>query len=89
MTLTTRRRIGLLGAVMVASAILSPIPAQAAPAFNTCVPGHASGGALGNGGGYDDSCLPDGTKWHCETVYVMGFGGTNCFFIPPGDPRNP
>lgn len=50
---------------------------------------NGSGGALGNGGGVTESCLPNGDKYHCESVYVMGFGGQNCFVIPVGDPRNP
>lgn len=28
-------------------------------------------------------CGPDGTWMHCETVYVLGFGGTNCFRVRP------
>ena len=50
---------------------------------------NGSGGALGNGGGVQESCLPDGSKYHCESAYVLGFGGQNCFVIPVGDPRNP
>lgn len=48
-----------------------------------------SGGAFGSGGGYCDTFLPNGDKYHCESVYVLGFGGQNCFVIPKGDPRNP
>jgi hypothetical protein len=44
------------------------------------------GGAivLGNGGGrcdYDHQ--PDGSFMRCDTVYVLGFGGTNCYRVPP------
>ena len=48
-----------------------------------------SGGAFGSGGGYCDTYLPNGDIYHCESVYVLGFGGQNCFLIPKGDPRNP
>src|SRR6476619_6648188 len=38
----------------------------------------------GGGGGYCDSdYTPDGSYTHCETVYVMGFGGTNCYRVFP------
>lgn len=50
---------------------------------------NGGGGAFGSGGSVSESCLPDGSKYHCETVMVLGFGGTNCFVIPVGDPRNP
>lgn len=61
-----------------------------APTASACANvANGSGGALGNGGGVTESCLPNGDKYHCESVYVMGFGGQNCFVIPVGDPRNP
>jgi hypothetical protein len=28
----------------------------------------------------DTDYAPDGSYMHCETVYVLGFGGTNCFW---------
>lgn len=63
---------------------------SAAPVASACANVvNGSGGALGNGGGVQESCLPDGSKYHCESVYVLGFGGQNCFVIPVGDPRNP
>ncbi|OBK09047.1 hypothetical protein [Mycolicibacterium conceptionense] len=38
----------------------------------------------GNGGGFCDyPPRPDGTWYHCESVYVLGFGGTNCFYVRP------
>ena len=38
----------------------------------------------GNGGGFCDGIpAPDGTWLHCESVYVLGFGGTNCFRVRP------
>lgn len=53
--------------------------------------GGPCGGAvvLGNGGGrcdYDQGS--DGSFMRCDTVYVLGFGGTNCYRVyppPPGD----
>lgn len=39
---------------------------------------------VGNGGGFCDGMpAPDGTWMHCESVYVLGFGGTNCFRVRP------
>ena len=39
---------------------------------------------FGSGGGFCDyPPQPDGTWYHCETVFVMGFGGTNCFYVRP------
>jgi hypothetical protein len=48
-------------------------------------PGQCGQGyALGSGGGFcDGPMLPDGTWFHCESVYVLGFGGTNCFYVRP------
>jgi len=48
-------------------------------------PAQAEGCASGNGGwgggGYCDGPVDEfGTQYHCETVYVLGFGGTNCFW---------
>ena len=38
----------------------------------------------GNGGGYcDNPAGADGTWIHCESVYVLGFGGQNCFRVRP------
>ena len=49
------------------------------------VPGQCGQGfAFGSGGGWCDSMpAADGTWTHCETVYVLGFGGTNCFRVRP------
>ena len=42
----------------------------------------------GNGGGRCDSApAPDGSFTRCDTVYVLGIGGTNCYQVPPGTPR--
>lgn len=48
-------------------------------------PGQCSyGGSWGNGGGFCDySPNSDGTFMHCESVYVMGWGGQNCFLVRP------
>ena len=74
-------------AVAIAASGLALASAPEASACANVVNG--SGGALGNGGGVTESCLPDGSKYHCESVYVLGMGGQNCFVIPVGDPRNP
>ncbi len=49
------------------------------------VPGQCGQGfAFGSGGGFCDGPIgPDGTWLHCETVYVLGFGGTNCYRVRP------
>lgn len=62
-----------LGAMLLASPDADASPGQ-------CGQGYA----FGSGGGFCDS-LPaaDGTWMHCETVYVLGFGGTNCFRVRP------
>lgn len=40
-----------------------------------------SGGGFGSGGGYCDSAVDEfGNQYHCESVYVLGIGGTNCFW---------
>ena len=49
------------------------------------------GGAvvLGNGGGrcdYDQR--PDGSFTRCDTVFVLGFGGTNCYRVSPPPPAD-
>ncbi len=49
------------------------------------------GGAvvLGNGGGrcdYDQR--RDGSFTRCDTVYVLGFGGTNCYLVYPPPPAD-
>lgn len=54
-------------------------PAQAAP--GDCVPGVYT--PWGGGGFCDGPPFPDGTWMHCETVFVLGFGGTNCFRVRP------
>lgn len=69
----------LLGAVGAAAAVFIAAPhAESSP--GQC--GH--GYAVGSGGGFcDGPAAADGTWMHCETVYVLGFGGTNCFRVRP------
>lgn len=65
------------GAILTASVLASP-PAESAP--GQC--GNAI--VFGSGGGFCDyPPAADGTWLHCETVYVLGFGGTNCFRVRP------
>jgi hypothetical protein len=68
---------GLGAAALIGGGLALAAPSQAQ--------GCASGYAAGNGGGYCDfDYAPDGSYTHCETVYVMGFGGTNCYRVYPG-----
>lgn len=77
-------------AVFGLAAGLTAIAGTVGPVANACSNvANASGGGWGSGGGVRESCLPNGDKYHCEAVSVMGFGGENCFVIPKGDPRNP
>jgi hypothetical protein len=40
-----------------------------------------SGGGMGSGGGYCDGPVDEfGNQYHCESVYVLGIGGQNCFW---------
>lgn len=64
--------------VLTGTAIGFATRADAAP--GQCGQGYA----FGSGGGFcDGPPAPDGTWLHCETVYVLGFGGTNCFRVRP------
>lgn len=51
----------------------------------SALPGQCASGSAGfGGGGFCDSYpYADGTWDHCEQVYVLGFGGTNCFRVRP------
>jgi hypothetical protein len=50
--------------------------------------GCASGGAFGFGGGYCDfDYASDGSYTHCESTYVFGIGGRNCYRVYPGVPQ--
>ncbi|EHM22824.1 hypothetical protein MBOL_01890 [Mycobacteroides abscessus subsp. bolletii BD] len=51
-------------------------PASAAPCGKVVV--------WGNGGGVCESdYAPDGSFTRCDTVYVLGIGGTNCYRVYP------
>lgn len=66
------------GAVLAASGLAWASHADAMP--GQC----GQGFAFGSGGGFCDGPVgPDGTWLHCETVLVLGFGGTNCFRVRP------
>lgn len=61
----------------------------------TAAPSKAQGCASGYGGGWggggycDYDYWPDGSYYHCATVYVLGFGGTSCGRVCPWpDPGN-
>jgi len=66
----------LLAAALVAATVTPT--ANAMP--GQCAYGN---GGFGGGGFCDYAPNPDGTWMHCETVYVLGFGGTNCFLVRP------
>jgi hypothetical protein len=67
-----------IGAFLAAGGIVTAADADAMP--GQCGQGYA----FGSGGGFcDGPQAPDGTWMHCETVYVLGFGGTNCFRVRP------
>ena len=69
----------LAGTFLVAGAIALATPASAV--------GCASGGSPWGGGGFcDTDYRPDGSYMHCERVYVLGFGGENCFRVYPPRP---
>ncbi len=37
----------------------------------------------------DYGYLPDGSHTHCDAVFVLGFGGWNCYPVPPPPPPAP
>ena len=80
MNKTQKYIVGFGAAVAVAwgTLVLGPAIAQA-------VPGQCNSAIVaGNGGGFCDGApAADGTWLHCESVYVLGFGGTNCFRVRP------
>ena len=86
----TKKIITVAVAAFGLTAGLAVLAGDTAPVANACSQvANGAGGGWGNGGGVRESCLPNGDKYHCESVYVLGFGGENCFVIPKGDPRNP
>jgi hypothetical protein len=76
----------LISALGISAALAAAGIAVAGPASAMGPCGSAV--VLGNGGGrcdYDEA--PDGSFTRCDTVYVLGFGGTNCYRVyPPADP---
>lgn len=82
MDLSARKFLGLMagGAVMSAVALGMASPASAGP-------GCSSGGSPWGGGGFCDIDYgADGSYLHCERVYVLGFGGENCYRVYPPRP---
>lgn len=75
-----KRTLALIGfGALIAAGSLATPQAHAAP--GACV--YGQGGGFGGGGYCDGPMQANGTFYHCETVYVLGFGGTNCFFVRP------
>jgi hypothetical protein len=76
-----RRLLALMwfGAVLIFAVALITLPKSYAS------PGQCGQGyAMGSGGGFCDGApRADGHWYHCETVFVLGFGGTNCFWVHP------
>lgn len=58
----------------------APASAQPCSGPNTVIAGHG-------GGRCDHPPDADGSFIRCDTVYVFGVGGTNCYRVPPGTPR--
>lgn len=80
--------LSLSGLTAIASAAV--ISGAMAPVASACSGvANGAGGGAGFGGGVQESCLPNGDKYHCESLVLFGIGGQNCFVIPVGDPRNP
>lgn len=71
--MVTLAAVAAAGSMLLASPEAEAMPGQCGQGF-----------AFGSGGGFCDyPPRPDGTWYHCETVYVLGFGGTNCFYVRP------
>lgn len=65
--------VAAVGSMLLATPEAEAMPGQCGQGF-----------AFGSGGGFcDGPPAPDGSWMHCETVYVLGFGGTNCFRVRP------
>ncbi|MGE2834751.1 CDGP domain-containing protein [Mycobacterium sp. SMC-4] len=78
----TRTRVAAAAAAML---MVGGGLAVAAPASAQCVGPNAV--VFGHGGGRcDHPPAPDGSFTRCDTVYVFGIGGTNCYQVPPGTP---
>ena len=77
----------LISAVAIAGALAAGGIGLAGPASADAPCGGAV--VLGNGGGrcdYDQGM--DGSFMRCDTVYVLGFGGTNCYRVYPPPPAD-
>nr|WP_197420245.1 hypothetical protein [Mycobacterium sp. NAZ190054] len=69
-------------AALITSGLIAAGPVSAQPCVgpNAVVAGHG-------GGRCDYPPGPDGSFVRCDTVYVFGIGGTNCYPVPAGTPR--
>ena len=77
----------LISAVMITGALVAGGIGLAGPASADGFCGGAV--VLGNGGGRcDHDQEPDGSFMRCDTVYVLGFGGTNCYRVYPPPPAD-
>lgn len=69
-------------AALAVAGIVAAAPAAAQP----CMGPNAV--VFGNGGGRCDYPPDaDGSFVRCDTVFVLGIGGTNCYRVPAGTPR--
>jgi hypothetical protein len=72
----------IISSVAITTALVAGGVALAGPANADPVCGGAV--VLGNGGGRCESTPDsDGSFVRCDTVYVLGFGGTNCYRVYP------
>jgi len=71
----------IIGSVAIKTAVLAGGVALAGPA--NADPFCCGAVALGNGGRCESAPDPDGSFVRCDTVYVLGFGGTNCYRVYP------
>ena len=79
-TVAAAAAIGIFGGLAVETFDVSPAHAD------TC----GGGGSPFGGGAYcDGDFWPDGSFNHCVQVYVLGFGGTSCGRVCPGNPPAP
>lgn len=77
----------LVSAATIAGVLVAGGIGLAAPASADVPCGAAV--VLGNGGGrcdYDHAA--DGSFTRCDTVYVLGIGGTNCYRVYPPSPAD-
>ena len=76
----------IFGVVVAAGLALGGLSGAAPASADPCV--GPSGGFGGHGGGRCDyPPAADGSFTRCDTVYVFGIGGTNCYQVPPGTPH--